>query len=173
MPGPHDPQVPCPARPIADVSENDRRSTLKPGAASRRGSTAVLGSPGTDRVEVFGGDDLNIGEVGEVRILTVAVVAANITMLTTGCTYVRPAVVEHGPQFTPAILFDRHAGVPTANQMAYRSGWPSTLSLYQLGESVYYRERFIDIQEAGPRGRGRLGHTYRRFDTIREGSGVR
>ena|GEM_PF-7103714 len=120
-----------------------------------------------------GEDDPNIGKVGEVRVLPVVVLVANIAILTSGCVNMRPAMVEHGPRSTPAILFDRYAGVPTASQMAYRSGWPSTLSLYQLGESVYYRERFIDIQEAGPHGRGRLGHTYRRFDTIREGSGVR
>ncbi len=124
-------------------------------------------------VSVNRGNPSNPGKVGEVRVLTIGLLVVTGLALTAGCAGKRPAFAPCQPRSTPALLFDRYGGTPTAGQMAVRSDWPSTPSLHQLGESIYYRERFIDIQGAGPHGRGRLGYTYRRFDTLREGSAVR
>ncbi len=112
--------------------------------------------------------------VGKMRILTIGLLLVTGLALTAGCAGKQPAFERCQPRSsTPALLFDRYGGTPTAGQMAFRSDWPSAPSLHQFGESIYYRERFIDIQRAGPSGRGRLGYTYRRFDTLREGSAVR
>jgi len=107
------------------------------------------------------------------RIVTVMLIGAIGLVLVAGCVTRQPVPLVHKPQLTPALLFDRCGGVPSASRMAVRSDWPSALSFYQRGESVFYRERFTDIQRGGPSGHGRLGYTYRRFDTIREGAAVR
>ena len=116
---------------------------------------------------------VNLGKVGKMRVMKFALFVVTGLVLAAGCATRQPLVAVHRSQLTPALLFDRCGGVPSASQMALRSDWPSAPSLYQRGESIFYRERFTDIQRAGPSGRGRLGYTYRRFDTVREGAAVR
>lgn len=131
------------------------------------------------------------------RIAAVPAIAASWAVLTAGCAQPEPSVVYYEqpmpplsaeadahdgfsagplweePLVTPALLFDRRGGWPTAGQMAYRSDWPSTSAMQGYGESIYYRERFIDIQRATPFGGAWPDLTYRRFETFREGFGVR
>jgi hypothetical protein len=51
-----------------------------------------------------------------------------------------------------------------------RAGWPITVSMTPYPEEIEYRERFMDWQGPGLRGRDR---TWRRFDTIRRGRAFR
>lgn len=79
---------------------------------------------------------------------------------------------NYGDYFPPqplahaSLLFDAVGGYPTATQMASRSDWPSTRSLYVEPEVVYYRETLYDRQGSYP---GQHDQTYRRFDLVKEG----
>ncbi|MCK4658435.1 MAG: hypothetical protein KAV82_02845 [Phycisphaerae bacterium] len=110
---------------------------------------------------------------GEVRTLTVSLFVLVVLISAVGCAHKPPAPTCDGWRLTPALLFDRHAGSPSAGLMAHRSDWPCAVSFYQFGELLHYRERFIDVQQVGSLGRGWSGYTYRRFDTLREGSAAR
>lgn len=106
------------------------------------------------------------------NLTAVLIMIPGLTLLG-GCAPDHLAMTPYPSQVNPALLFDSSPGSPAAGEMAVRSDWPSALSFYQFGESVYYRERSVDLQMIGPQGRGPLGYTYRRFDTFREGGGVR
>ncbi len=74
------------------------------------------------------------------------------------------------PRPASGLIFDRQPGPYTADQFAYRSDWPSTLGYFRAPELIFYRENFIDRQ--GP-GVPFQDHTYRRFQTVRQGAGIR
>ena len=90
-----------------------------------------------------------------------------LLLSTVGCCQSRQVASLPGPQ-TPALLFDAHPGLIAASDVAFRSPWPSTRAYYGEGEDIYFRERFIDLQQAGRCG---LSHdrVYRRFETRRIG----
>jgi hypothetical protein len=68
------------------------------------------------------------------------------------------------------LLFDRRPGPYSASEFAARSDWPSTEAYYPLGEIIFYREHFVDLQ--GPYF-ALPDRSYRRVDTYRAGSGFR
>ncbi|MBN1512464.1 MAG: hypothetical protein JXB13_10650 [Phycisphaerae bacterium] len=68
--------------------------------------------------------------------------------------------------YSNTLLFNRDVTLPPASQYAQRSVWPGILSPTSPGETVLVRERFIDWQGPGARGRD---FTYRRFDAYRVG----
>ncbi len=112
--------------------------------------------------------------MGKVRRYVLALTLLIGLPLAAGCCCVQvPTLTRYGAPPTPCVLFDAYPGFPNATEIVYQSNWPAVDSLYQSGEAVYFRERVMDLQYAGPGGRGNFGYTYRRFDTFREGSAVR
>lgn len=89
----------------------------------------------------------------------------------TGCATGRRSTLAQAP-LTPVMLYDNHAGWPTATAMG-RSNWPSTTSYQRQAESVEYYEQFIDIQRAGPFSGRNQDYVYRRFSTRRTGRASR
>lgn len=69
-----------------------------------------------------------------------------------------------------SLLFNRRMVRPTGEEVAYRSDWPSTASLYSQGEQLYYRESIYDMQGPWPRNDN---YTYRRFRLERQGTAAR
>ena len=69
-----------------------------------------------------------------------------------------------------ALLFDRQPGLYDASEFAFRNDWPATDAYYSPGEVIFYTERFVDLE-------GRdfhdHDHSFRRFESVREGSGYR
>ena len=107
------------------------------------------------------------------RNITLILLVMIVGTLNAGCGPKASDMALCRPELTPALLFDRYAGAPAASGLRYRTDWPATPAVYQLGESISYRERFLDIQRGGASGHGRMGYTYRRFDTVRTGRAVR
>ena len=111
--------------------------------------------------------DLEPGRRGAVK--TGAIITAVLLFVVAG-----GCAETHGPPLTDAplrstLLFDARPGWPMAADMAFRSTWPATPSYAALGEDIFYREHFVDVQYGGG-GYGRLrDHVYRRFDTYRVG----
>ena len=111
--------------------------------------------------------------MGKSLVIRALSAGIGIAAFLAGCAADRPELELTDARRSAALLFDAQPGYPTASDVAYRSDWPSTESSYQLGESIFYQERFIDIQHSWPFGRGPHDHTYRRFSTYRTGVGVR
>ncbi len=84
-----------------------------------------------------------------------------------------PPSWAHCQRVTPAVLFDRVPGWPTASDLAVRSTWPAAPAWYAAGENIAYRERVVDIQYGGWSGGRPHDLVYRRFDTHRIGRGAR
>jgi len=72
----------------------------------------------------------------------------------------------HETGYSSTLLFSRDATLLPAAQYAARSIWPGITSPTAQGEQILVRERFIDYQGPGARGRD---FTYRRFDAYRVG----
>ena len=88
-----------------------------------------------------------------------------------GCAAGRGVTLAQAP-LAPIMLYDAQAGWPTAAAMG-RSTWPSTTSYQEQSEEVFYTERFIDVQRAGPFAGRNHDYVYRRFSTRRVGRGRR
>jgi hypothetical protein len=104
--------------------------------------------------------------------LVSAMIAVLVLAALAGCG--RPAsaplcIADAGP-LSSALLFDRVPGGPGATEMAGRSDWPAVWSADRLGETIHFRERFVDWQGPGIHGRD---FSYRRFVTTRTGREVR
>lgn len=84
-----------------------------------------------------------------------------------GCTTGRDLTLAQAPM-SPVLLYDAHGGWPSAGDMG-RSTWPSTASYQSQEEQVFYTERFIDVQRAGPHSGQNHDYVYRRFSTRRVG----
>ncbi len=68
--------------------------------------------------------------------------------------------------YSNTLLFNRDMTLPPTSQYVQRSIWPGIQAPTSPGEMVLVRERFIDWQGPGARGRD---FTYRRFDAYRVG----
>jgi hypothetical protein len=106
--------------------------------------------------------------MSRLAMLALAAIALSATF---GCGPAHNGAVRYrcatlNANYSTALLFSRDASVAPAGAYAARSQWPGQTDWGRPGEAVYYRERFIDWQ--GP-GHGTQDHTYRRFETVREG----
>ena len=82
----------------------------------------------------------------------------------------QPPPAGHGAGLASALLFDHRPGPYRVSDFAYRSDWPSTEAFYSPGQVIFFAERFVDWQGS------RFHDTddfYRRFDSIRVGTGYR
>lgn len=103
------------------------------------------------------------------------IVAAGVLTLTwaVGC-HSEKSELELTPlAHAPTLLFDPGTGNLPESEFMVRSDWPSTASSTPLGETIFYQERFIDMQYSSPWGSRNHDRTYRRFSTVRTGAGVR
>ncbi|MCP4591625.1 MAG: hypothetical protein GY842_12865 [bacterium] len=107
------------------------------------------------------------------RILAIVPILMAAGVMAGGCSWSNARPAGLGAPVTAAALFDRQRGAPPTREMAVRSDWPAAQAFVGHGESVYYRERFSDIQSTGFSTRGWGDRSYRRFESIREGSGRR
>jgi hypothetical protein len=107
----------------------------------------------------------------------VLLLAAGI--LATGCESSQPAEPDYYPSdwpdayadqgmdgFSSTLLFNRDGSA--AQAYAQRAGWPRYVDYGKPGQQVFYREWFIDWQQAGRNARNN-DFTFRRFETVREG----
>lgn len=81
-----------------------------------------------------------------------------------------PLRLAEAASLSSALLFDHVPGAPGATEMAGRTDWPAVWSADRLGETIDFRERFVDWQGPGIHGRD---FSYRRFTTTRTGREVR